>query len=126
MALTNLFVINTTDLTKWEDTERHAVNREDVYEEWVDGNWVSHRVIARTRVTGSVVLDFARETDFASFMTLMTSARNPSGYYPITVWCSNTNTTESLNAFLDIEGDTKWDVTAPIKHHSITVTITQR
>lgn len=126
MPLTNLFKISTTDLTKWEDTTEHAVNREDVYEEWVDGNWVSHRVIARTRVTGTIVLNFAREADFASFMTLMTSARNPSGYYPITVWCSNTNSTENLNAFLDIEGDTKWDVTAPIKHHSITVTITQR
>lgn len=126
MALSNLFVINTTDLTKWENTEKHAVNRQDVFEEWVDGNWVSHRVIARTRVSGTVELSFARETDFASFMTLMSTARNVNGYYPITVWCSNTNSTESVNAFLDISGDTKWDVTAPIKHHTITVTITQR
>lgn len=126
MALSNLFVINTTDLTKWENPEKHAVNRQDVYEEWVDGNWVSHRVIARTRISGTVVLSFAREADFTSFMTLMSTARNVNGYYPITVWCSNTNSTESVNAFLDISGDTKWDVTAPIKHHDITVTISQR
>lgn len=126
MALTNLFVIGLTDLTKWERTENHAVNREDVYEEWVDGNWISHRVIARTRVSGQVVLSFSRAADFASFMTLMTTARDANGYYPVTVWCSNTNSTETINAFLDIDGDTKWDVTAPIKHNTITVTITQR
>lgn len=126
MALTNLFKINTTDLTKWEKTEEHEVNRTDVFEEWIDGNLITHRVIARTRVGGKVVLSFARETDFAAFMTLMSTERNTDGYYPITVWCSNTNTSESIDAFLDIEGSTAWDVTAPIKHHEITVNITQR
>lgn len=126
MALTNLFKIGSTDLTSWEQTENHNVNRDDVYEEWVDGNWISHRVIARTRVSGTVILSFARATDFASFMTLMSTARDANGYYPVTVWCSNTNSTETINAFLDIDGATKWDVTAPIKHNTITVTITQR
>lgn len=126
MAWTNLFVISSTDLTSWEDKEKHEVNRADVWEEWVDGNWVTHRVISRTKVTGKVVLNFAKGSDFASFITLLSSARNADGYYPITVWCSNTNTTETINAFLDIDGDTKWDVTAPIKHHSVTVEITQR
>lgn len=126
MAWTNLFVISSTDLTSWEDKEKHEVNRADVWEEWVDGNWVTHRVIARTNVSGKVVLNFSRESDFSSFISLLSSARNADGYYPVTVWCSNTNSTETINAFLDIDGDTKWDVTAPIKHHSVTVEITQR
>jgi len=126
MAWTNLFTIGTTDLTKFENTEEHEVNRTDIFEEWTDGNWITHRVIARTRVSGQVVLSFAREADFSNFMSLMTSARNSDGYYEVTVWCSNTNTSESINAFLDISGDTEWDVTAPIKHNEITVAITQR
>lgn len=126
MALTNLFMISTTDLTPWENTEVHSVNREDIFEEWVDGDWVTHRVIARTRVSGTVELSFARQADFASFMALMSSARDINGFYPVSVWCSNTNTLETINAFLDIAGDTKWDVTAPIKHNTISVTITQR
>lgn len=126
MNWTSLFKISATDLTKWEDTTKHDVNRADVWEEWIDGNWTTHRVIARTRVSGKVVLNFSRETDFSNFMTLLSTARNSDGYYPITVWCSNTNSSETVNAFLDIEGDTAWDVTAPIKHHSVTVTITQR
>ena len=126
MAWTSLFTVSSTDLTAWEDTDKHNVNKADIYEEWTDGNWISHRVIARTRVTGKVVLSFSRESDFTSFMTLMSSAKNADGYYSVTVWCNNSNTTETINAFLDFSGDTKWDVTAPIKHHDITVAITQR
>ena len=126
MAWTNLFTVSSTDLTAWEDTDKHAVNKADIYEEWTDGNWISHRVIARTRVTGTVVLSFSRESDFTAFMTLMSTAKSADGYYAVTVWCNNSNTTETINAFLDFSGDTKWDVTAPIKHHDITVSITQR
>lgn len=126
MAWTSLFTVSSTDLTAWENTDKHAVNKADIYEEWTDGNWISHRVIARTRVTGKVVLSFSRESDFTSFMTLMSTAKSADGYYAVTVWCNNSNTTESINAFLDFSGDTKWDVTAPIKHHDITVAITQR
>lgn len=126
MAWTSLFTVSTTDLTAWEDTNKHAVNKADIYEEWTDGNWISHRVIARTRVTGTVALSFSRESDFTAFMTLMSTAKSADGYYAVTVWCNNSNTTETINAFLDFSGDTKWDVTAPIKHHDITVAITQR
>ena len=122
--MTDLFKISTTDLTKWEDTTKHQVNRTDVYSTWTDGNWNDHREIVRTRVSGSVYLNFSRETDYANFVSLLTSARNVNGYYPITIWCNNTNTSETLNAFLDISGVTTFDVTAPIKHHGITVTIT--
>lgn len=126
MAWTNLFKISSTDLTKWEDTSKHEVNRADVWEEWIDGNWITHRVIARTRVTGKVVLNFSRATDYAAFVAILSSARDADGYYPVTVWCANTNTTETINAFLDVEGETAFDVTAPIKHNSVTVEITQR
>jgi len=122
--MTNLFKISTTDLTQWEDTEQHKVNRDDVFTTWTDGNWVEHREIVRTRISGTVVLGFKREADFTAFITLLSTAQNANGYYPITVWCSNTNTSETINAFLDVSGDTVWDVTAPIKYHQITVTIT--
>lgn len=124
--MTDLFKIGTTDLTPWEDTEQHSVNREDVYEEWTDGDWLLHRVIAKTRISGSVVLRFTRESDYTAFVSLMASQRTADGYYNIVVWCSNTNTSESLMAFLDIVAETVFDVTAPIKGHIVTVAITGR
>lgn len=126
MALSNLFKINTTDLTKYEDATQHDVNRADIWAEWTDGNWVTHRIIGRTRVSGTVVLNFSRQADFNTFISLLSSERNANGYYPISVYCSNTGTTESVDAFLDVAGSTAWDVTAPIKHHSVTITITGR
>ena len=121
-----LFKINTTDLTKYEDKEKHKVNREDLYSAWTDGNWIEHREIVRTRVSGSVFLSFPRAADYGNFITLLSTARDANGYYPVTVWCSNTNTTETINAFLTIDGETKWDVTCPVKWQGITVGITER
>ena len=124
--MTDLFKINTTDLTKWENTEKHNVIKSEVFEEWTDGNWITHRVVTRTKIAGSVELSFSRQNDFSAFMTLLSTARYADNYYPITVVCSNTGTTETVNAFLDITGETNWDVTAPIKNHIIVVTISQR
>ena len=126
MAWTNLFTIGSTDFTQFEQIDMHQVNRVDVYETWTDANWTDHRVIARTRIGGTVVLSFSRASDYNAFITLLTSARNAEGYYPISVYCSNTGTTETLNAFLDVTGATAWDVTVPIKHQTVTVTITGR
>lgn len=126
MAWTNLFTIGSTDLTQWEVTTAHAVNRDDVFEEWTDGNLITHRVISRTRVSGTVQLSFSRLSDYTSFLSLLTSEKNANGYYAITVYCSNTGTSESINAFLDVSGATRWDVTSPIKHNTVTVAIMQR
>ena len=124
--MTNLFKIGSTDLTPWEDTQKHNVNRVDIFEEWTDGNWTTHRVIARTQISGTVVLNFAKETEYSNVLSLLQTSRNANGYYAISVYCSNTGTLETINAFLDYVGETAFDVTAPIKHQRITVTITGR
>ena len=124
--MTNLFKIDTTDLTPWEKTSEHEANKTEVWEEWTDGNLVTHRVVSRTRVTGKVILNFSRLTDYTAFLTLLFTKRNVNGYYPVSIYCSNTDTLETVNAFLDVSGDTQFDVTAPIKHYSVTISITER
>ena len=124
--MTNLFKIDTTDLTPWEKTSEHEANKTEVWEEWTDGNLVTHRVVSRTRVTGKVILNFSRLTDYTAFLTLLSTKRTVNGYYPVSIYCSNTDTLETVNAFLDVSGDTQFDVTAPIKHYSVTISITER
>lgn len=126
MALTNLFKIGATDLTKFEDTEKHVVNREDIFEEWVDGNYIQHRILSRTQITGTVFLEFTKPNDYSSFLTLLSAARDAEGFYNVTVWCSNTGTAETIDAYLDITGETKWDVTTPMKYHGVTIQIVER
>lgn len=124
--MTNLFKIDTTDLTPWEKTSEHEANKTEVWEEWTDGNLVTHRVVSRTKVTGKVILNFSRLTDYTAFLTLLSTKRNVNGYYPVSIYCSNTDTLETVNAFLDVSGDTQFDVTAPIRHYSVTISITER
>lgn len=126
MALTNLFKISTTDLTGYEDVEKHAVNKDEIFEEWVDGNYISHRLLSRTQITGSVYLKFTRETAYTTFLNLLQTARDVDGYYPVTVYCSNTGSAETINAYLDIVGETKWDLSSPMKYHGLTLQITER
>ena len=121
-----LFKIANTDLTKYDYRPEHQVNRRDIYESWTDGNWDEHRVLVRTRIAGTLRLRFTRPADYSAFISLLTSGRDADGYYPITVWCSNTNSLETLNAFLDIDGETKWDVTSPMVYNSVKITITGR
>ena len=120
------FKIGATDLTPWEDVQNHDVNREDVYETWTDGSWVDHRVVVRTRVTGKVSLGFDKAADFAAFQALLSSARDAEGYYPITVYCANTGTSETVNAYLDTSGADKWDLKNSRQWQVVTVDITGR
>lgn len=123
--MATLFMINTNDLSKYVDPEEYEVNRFDVYEEWTDGNLIDHRVITRTRITGRIYLKL-KDADFTTVKGLLASERNANGYYPISIYCSNTGTLESINAFLDYEAEDKWDVTAPLHFHGLTIEITQR
>ena len=102
------FKISTTDLTAYEDIQNHDVQKENVWTSWTDGNWTEHREIVRTRVTGTVKLGFKSATDYTTFQTLLTTAQDAEGYYPITVYCNNTGTSETVNAFLEITGEDKW------------------
>lgn len=120
------FKIGSTDLTGFEDIQSHSVNREDVYDTWTDGNWTLHRVIARTRISGTVKLGFSKATDYAAFAALLESAKTANGFYSITVYCNNTGTEESINAFLDVSGADKWDLTNSRQWQTVTVKITGR
>lgn len=120
------FQIGSTDLTAWEDIQNHAVNREDVYETWTDGDWTDHRVIVRTRINGTVKLGFSNAADYAAFTALLISARDPEGYYPVTVYCANTGTTETINAYLDVTQADKWDLQNGRQWQVVSIKITGR
>lgn len=120
------FKIGASDWTPWEDIQSHDVQREDVYETWTDGNWIDHRVIARTRISGKVKLGFDRAVDFAAFAAQLDSARDAEGFYAITVYCQNTGTMETVNAFLDVSTEAKWDLINGRQWQVATIKITGR
>lgn len=104
------FKIGSTDLSAAVDKQSYAVNKEPVYEEWVDGNWTTHRQIARSRYSGSLRLGFASDADFTAFTALLSSAQTAGGYYSITAYVSNTGSVETFDAFLSVKNEEdKWD-----------------
>lgn len=120
------FKIGATDLTPWLDIQNYEMNRADVYTTWTDGNWVTHRVIARTRISGKVKLGFEKAADFAAFSALMASERTTDGYYPVTAYCANTGTTETFQAYVDTSEADKWDLVGGRQWQVQTLTVTGR
>ena len=107
---TTFFQIGTTDLTEFVDIQTYKINREDVYETWTDGNWMEHRVVARTRISGTLRLGFADAADLAAFLALLAAEKTAGGWYPVTAYVLNTGATAAVDAFVDPEGEAKWDI----------------
>ena len=120
------FKIGTTDLTEYADIQNHNVNKEDVYQDWTDGNWIVHRDIVRTRISGSFQLGFKDSTAWTSFLTLLSTQKNAAGYYQVTVYVNNTGAEETINAFLDLQATGKWDIINSRFWRVVTVNLTQR
>lgn len=120
------FKIGTTDLTEYADIQNHNINQEDVYQDWTDGNWIAHREIVRTRISGSFQLGFKDSTAWEAFLALLSTQRNAAGYYPVTVYVNNTGAEETINAFLDLQATGKWDITNSRFWRVVTVNVTER
>lgn len=114
------------DLSAFADIQNYNVNKADVYQDWTDGNWISHREIVRTRISGTVTLGFKTATDWNAFISLLNSTRTAAGYFPVTVWVNNTGASESIDAFLDLAGTGKWDLANNRFWRVITISVTQR
>lgn len=118
--------IGTTDVSQYLDIQNYAMNAVDVYEEWTDGNWVDHRVINRQRITGKVSAGFSSESNYAAFISLLSSARDAEGYYPVTAFVINKGAAVTFDAFIDTEGSARWDLKNGRQWLVIPLTITGR
>lgn len=120
------FKIGSTDLSQYADIQNYNINEVDVFQSWTDGNWIDHRDVVRTRITGTVLLGFKTAASWSAFQTLLSSQRNAAGYYPATLYVNNTGTTETIDAFLDMTNATKWDLVNDRFWRVQTVTVTER
>ena len=120
------FKIGSTDLSQYADIQNYNINEADVFQSWTDGNWIDHRDMVRTRITGTVLLGFKTAASWSAFQALLASQRNAAGYYPVTLYVNNTGTTETIDAFLDMTNATKWDLVNDRFWRVQTVKVTQR
>lgn len=118
--------IGSTDVSSHIDIQNYAVNAVDVYDEWVDGNWVTHRVVTRQRVEGTCEVGFAKAAEYDAFVALLASARQNGGWYNINCYLHNTGENVDAEAYIDTDGAAKWDLANSRQWQTIKLKITER
>lgn len=98
------------DMTGAADVQNFNLNQEELYQEWTDGNWVDHRAVVRTRISGSVALGFRSEAALQAFLTAFAAARKEDGTVHLKSYVNNVETVCDYYAFVDISGAGKWDL----------------
>lgn len=126
MASITLFQIGNTDLTDYVDIQNYDVQKEPIYEEWTDGNYVNHRNIVRTRIKGTVKVGFRNSTDVASFLSVLSSNVQAGGYYPASVFTNDDNTLNTANIFISDVAEIKRDLVNGRVWHEYTLEIEER
>lgn len=69
---------STLDLTNFIVVPTYKVNNKSVYEEWTDGNLITHRDEMRKRVEGSFTLMFTNISDLENFLDFYNDVMNSS------------------------------------------------
>lgn len=124
-----LLKINNVDFTDRVLQKSYDVQKQDEYESWTDGNWITHREITRTRVSGSMNLTFLSEAQYTAFNAAIAAVKTTGGYCPVQLWINNTKELETINAFLTISTKHRWTMPAfggTPEVAAVTLKVTQR
>lgn len=97
-----LFVVNNKDFTHHITVPSYKVNKNQSYEEWTDSNYVTHREITRTKVSGNFKLLYDEIVELDEFFDTIEALKVASddGSIEATVYLNNLHTTETVHVFV--------------------------
>lgn len=80
-----------TDFTDKVTLGSYDVNYEDTEEDWTDADYVTHRIVPRSKIKGSLELLFSTKYDYNKFLQLIKMNRivNGNGYTQLKVHVNN-------------------------------------
>lgn len=125
MPLT-LFQIGANDLTDYIDIQNYDVQKDPVYEEWTDGNYVKHRNVVRTRIKGKLKIGFRSNTDVTTFLSILAANVQSGDYYSAQIFTNDDNTLNSANIFIKDVATIKRDLTNGRVWHEYTLEVEER
>ena len=98
-----LLIIGGKDFTKHIKVPSYKVNKEPVYEEWEDANYLKHREVTRHRIKGDFTMLFDEIDDLNEFYTTVNTLREQytSEIIPVTVYVNNYNIQAVINTALE-------------------------
>ena len=95
MADYQIFSIGSVDYTNLIKRQDYDVNVENVIETWVDGNYINHTSIIRTRISGTVHLVLTK-AQYQQLLTDLENAKTAPGIYTLGVHVNNSTTATEL------------------------------
>ncbi len=97
-------IIGTTDISNYVVDGSYKMDASDAYESWRDGNYVEHRVIVGTKVSGEfdVVLSSKNNYTLSQFY-MMVKAAETNGVIPMAVYLTNTGAVAAINAYYTLK-----------------------
>ncbi len=120
------FKIGNTDYSAYIDRQNYLVNNEEIFSSWTDINGTEHRDHIRTRVSGRFVMGFRDSATFASVVSAISAALATNGYTSCQIYCNNTGATLTVDAYLTLTGEAKYDFTNSRQWQTLDVEITER
>ncbi|MCR5450697.1 MAG: hypothetical protein K6F23_15030 [Solobacterium sp.] len=126
MANIVLFKIGNTDLTDYLDIQGYNVNKTEEFSEWIDANYIHHRNVVRTRLSGRLKLGFKSTAAVTNFLNVLDSNVQPGNYYPASVFANNDNTLHTANVFLDGVAEIKRDLVNNRVWHEYEIDLEER
>lgn len=122
-----LGVIGDIDITKYIIKDTYKVNSEPVYESWQDGNFRSHRIYTRTKVTGSFDVIFFGEDDgpYQDFLALIASETSQN-VLTIGLYVENEAAFESFEVYCELTSSQHAETTDGRIVNKVTVQIEER
>lgn len=118
----DLLTVNGKDLTRYIDKDTYQVNAEDVYESWLNANFVERRIIVRQRVKGSFTIKCGNGLTYASFLSTWMGAVD-NGVVTLGVFVQSNNKFEAIEAYYKFEGSRHVEHSNGAVYDEVTVTI---
>lgn len=103
-----LFVINNIDFTERINDLKYKMRRKEIYHEWQDGNFTTHRARLRNVVQGDFVMTFYNEADYDAFNDAVNAATDAEGISTMTVFLDKEKINVTINGFVDYDTRIVW------------------
>lgn len=122
-----LCTVNGVDLTPFIDKETYSVNSEPMFESWQDGNFVEHRIYARTKVKGTFEVNLFgyKNMTYTTFLTNWNAAVT-NNVVTIGLRVGNDNTFQAISAYYTFSSVEHKELLDGTIYDKVTVTIEER
>lgn len=120
-----LATVNGEDITRYIDKDTYKVNHEDLYESWLNANFVENRIIVRQKVSGSFNIRCGNGLTLAHFLSNWYGAVD-NGVVTLGVFVQSKNAFEAIEAYFSFEGQKHVQHSNGAYYDELTVNIQER